>query len=105
MNNLIFSRNEILYLKDKEEVEKKYSNNYIYQIRHSIRKKVRNYLNHDDLNLFLNFKIKERRESYSGKSLIDDDLIEVLVLKILRIYPYIVLKILNLPEIKKYLGD
>lgn len=93
-----FSKNEINYLKNKNELEKTYSKNYIYQVRYSIKKKISNFII-KDMDLLLNFN-NQRRERNKIK---DDRLIEFLVLKIIKEYPNLILKILKLPEVKNYL--
>lgn len=99
MKKTIFSKNELKYLKNTNELEQEHLKNYIYQIRYSIKKKVSNFVI-NDLDLLLN--IKNQGKKY--KNLIDDYLIEYLVLKLSKNFPYLILKILNLPEINNYLG-
>ena len=40
MKQSFFSKNELEYLKNKREVMKKYPDNYIYQLRYSIKYKI-----------------------------------------------------------------
>lgn len=98
MKDTIFSKNEIEYLKQKDSFENQYSKNYIYQIRHSLKKKLSNFIL-NDLKLLLSFEKNE-----NNKRILDDDKISILLKSILKEYPYFINKIRKLPEIKNYLG-
>ncbi len=100
MNESIFSYNELLYLKNIKNMKKSSSNNYIYQIRHGIKKKISNFII-NDIDMLLKFQINNPSE----KKILDDDLYEFLVMKIMKMYPYFILKILNLEDVKHYLGE
>lgn len=100
MKNSIFSRNEWNYLKDKKKFKEQHSKNHVYQIRHSIRKKISNFIS-NDLELFLSFDIQENK----NKNLMLDKKMEFLAIQVLKHYPFFILKILKLPEVKNYLGN
>ncbi len=99
MRDSIFSQNELNFLKNRKEFERKYHKNYIYQIKYSIKKKISNFFA-NDLSLILH--LKNQGKEY--RNLLNDSLIEYIILKLIKPYPNLILKILNLPEVKDYLS-
>ncbi len=100
MRKTNFSENETKYLSGNSA---DFSDNYIYQLRHSIREKVTNFTR-DDLLTIVKFDQTNRRGKRKRKRLIDSDLLGYLVKEILKIYPNFVLKVGRIPEVRKYLG-
>lgn len=100
MKDSIFSKNELNYLRDKNTFSKNHSKNHIYQIRHSIREKVENFIFRD-----LELLLKNNPHRNNKTDLINDKILEYSVLQLLKHYPYFILKILNLTEVKDYLGS
>ena len=79
--------------------------NYIYQLRHTIKQKVKNFI-FNDLVLLLEIKKRNNVEPKSNISkLLKEEWLRYLVKRILEQYPNFILKILRLKEVKEYLGE
>ena len=97
--NSIFSKNEIKFLKGLGEVE--YEKNYIYQLRHTIKQKVKNFI-FNDLKLLLERKKENNVELKAN--ILKEEWLDYLIYRVLEQYPNLILKILKLNEVKEYLG-
>lgn len=101
LKNTIFSKNEINFLNGLGKVE--YEKNYIYQLRYTIKQKVKNFI-FNDLEMLLEIKELNNIEPKSNISkILKDDWLDVLVTKILKRHPYLILKILRLTEVQEFL--
>ncbi len=95
MKKTTFSKSELEYLKNKI-VENRFKND-IYNLRSSIRKKIRRTLG--DYELILNFK-----DQTIQKPLIEQSFFWELIHMIFKRYPNLIETALKLDEVKKYLG-
>jgi len=93
MKESIFSDNEVKYLSAKDDMEEEYNKNYIYQLRHSIKKKIA-YFVYNDLDLLINFD-----------DILDDKVILDLTLKLIKSYPVLIKRILDDRQISKIRQD
>lgn len=90
-----FSKSELEYLKNK--ITKDRFKNDIYNMRTSIRRKIRRTL--PDYKLILNFK-----DHTIQRSLIEQGFFRDLIHMIFKRYPSLIESALKLDEVKKYLG-
>jgi len=102
--NTIFSKNEIAFLKDEGNLPNK-TDNYIYQIRHTIKKKIKNFI-FNDLTLLLGIRKKDEKIDLKNKlsNLLDYHWLDFLICEVLKLYPNLFFKIIQLDEVKEYLG-
>ena len=108
MQDSIFSKNELIFMKNRNELKKEHSKNYLYQIKHSIRKKLSNFVI-NDLHMLLHLSKNRKfqkfdRQKRKEKELLDIDLCKTLITEILKIHPNLILRVFKIPEIKNYLG-
>lgn len=104
----IFSQNELEFLKNPEN--KKFNKNYVYNLRFTIKNKIENFF-FNDLPLLIKIKKKNERKkvvksTFKPKnSLISKDLIEKVILSLMKEYPQVITSILKMEEINEYLGE
>lgn len=96
-----FSKNESEYLKNKENIEKKYPMNYIYQIRHSISKKVSWIPN--DIKMIFNFNAINRPRVIYTTSRKHFHIYENIVIPIIEYRHTLIRKILEIDGIGKWM--
>lgn len=95
MKKTNFSKSELEYLNNKI-VENRFKND-IYNLRSSIRRKIRRTLS--DYKLILNF-----RDQMIRKALIEQSFFKELVRMMFRAHPNLIDSALKLDEVRKYLG-